>query len=191
MSTESRAQKNSQTTWLCSLGTCRRIACERDCLGGGICCAGGQCLRIESRAQKCRMCCSSVQAGVHIPCVSTRFLSFLICSSRTGHPTEVFRSTRICSSRTCAQATSACLGTECLHVSRHQSSSWLVFFRAHLVARWHTFTYPLLPRVLFRRVPLLTSRVCQSFPRCHALPFINGLIAPRSLLDSSISLKSF
>ena len=59
MSTESRAQKNSQTTWLCSLGTGRRTACERDCRGGGICCAGGQCLRIERRAQKCRMCCLS------------------------------------------------------------------------------------------------------------------------------------
>ena len=34
----------------------------------------------------------------------------MICSSRTGHPTEVFRSTRVCSSRTCAQANSACLG---------------------------------------------------------------------------------
>ena len=33
----------------------------------------------------------------------------MICSSLTGHPTEVFRSTRVCSSRTCAQATSACL----------------------------------------------------------------------------------
>ena len=33
-----------------------------------------------------------VQAGVHISCVFTRFLSFMICSSRTGHPTEVFRS---------------------------------------------------------------------------------------------------
>ena len=33
----------------------------------------------------------------------------MICSSRTGHPTEVFRSTRVCYSRTCAQATSACL----------------------------------------------------------------------------------
>ena len=53
-----------------------------------------------------------VQAGVHISCVSTRFLSFrqMICSSRTGHPTEVFRSIRVCSSRACAQATSACLG---------------------------------------------------------------------------------
>ena len=50
-----------------------------------------------------------VQAGVHISCVFTRFLSFMICSSRTGHPTEVFRSTRGCSSRTCAQATSASL----------------------------------------------------------------------------------
>ena len=45
-----------------------------------------------------------VETGVQISCVFTRFLSFMICSSRTGHPTEVFRST------TCAQATSACLG---------------------------------------------------------------------------------
>ena len=41
MSTESRAQKDSQTTWLCSLGTCRRTACERDCRGGGICLCRG------------------------------------------------------------------------------------------------------------------------------------------------------
>ena len=51
-----------------------------------------------------------VETGVQIYCVFTRFLSFMICSSRAGHPTEVFRSTRVCSSRACAQATSACLG---------------------------------------------------------------------------------
>ena len=50
-----------------------------------------------------------VETGVHIFCVFTRFLSFLICSSRAGHPTEVFLSTRVCSSRTCAQANSPCL----------------------------------------------------------------------------------
>ena len=50
-----------------------------------------------------------VETGVQISCVFTRFLSFLICSSRSGHPTEVFRSTRVCSSRTCAQANSSCL----------------------------------------------------------------------------------
>ena len=65
-----------------------------------------------------------VQAGVHISCVSTRFLSFLICSSRAGHPTEVFRSTRVCSSRTCAQATSACLGNSV--PSRVSSSVFVV-----------------------------------------------------------------
>ena len=48
----------------------------------------------------------------------------MICSSRTGHPTEVFRSTRVCSSRTCAQATSACLGNRVL--ARFSSSVFVV-----------------------------------------------------------------
>ena len=65
-----------------------------------------------------------VQAGVHISRVFTRFLSFLICSSRTGHPTEVFRSTRVFSSRTCAQATSACLMNSVL--ARVSSSVFVV-----------------------------------------------------------------
>ena len=51
-----------------------------------------------------------VETGVPISCVFTRFLSFMICSSRTGHPTEVFRSTGVCSSRTCPQENSPCLG---------------------------------------------------------------------------------
>ena len=67
-----------------------------------------------------------VQAGVHISCFFTRFLSFMICLSRTGHPTEVFRSTRVCSSRTCAQANSACLGNR---VPANISSSVFVVAR--------------------------------------------------------------
>ena len=121
-------RKILKATWLCSLGTCRRTACERDCRGGGICCAGASAcaLKVAHRNTPHVL----FKGGVHISCVFTLFLSFMICSSRTGHPTAVFRSNRVCSSRTCAQANSACLGTECLHVSRHQSSWWLVFFRA-------------------------------------------------------------
>ena len=48
---------------------------------------------------------------------------------------------------------------------------------------------------LFKRVPLLSSLVCQagvkSFQRVGALSFINVLIVTHSSLDSSISLKSF
>ena len=86
-----------------------------------------------------------VQAGVHISCVFTLFLSFMICSSRTGHPTEVFRSTHVCSSRTCAQAKSSCLWEQCactfLVISlRGGSCSFVhVWSRAGIPSHTHTF----------------------------------------------------
>ena len=66
--------------------------------------ASARALKVAHRNAAC-----VVQAGVHISCVFTRFHSFMICSSRTGHPTEVFRSNRVSSSRTYTQANSSCL----------------------------------------------------------------------------------
>ena len=109
-----------------------------------------------------------VQAGVHISCVSTRFLSFLICSSRTGHPTEVFRSTRVCSSRTCAQATSACLGNR---VPARISSSVSVVARVLPCTSGRALAYfhiPVIAASFVQAGHSLDKTLCQSLPRFHA-----------------------
>ena len=90
-----------------------------------------------------------VQAGVHISCVFTRFLSFMICSLRTGHPTEVFRFTRVsssphlrtgnfrvCGNRVPARFSSSVFVARVLRASGPPQLTYL-----------HILSHPLLPRV--------------------------------------------
>ena len=78
MSTESRAQKNSQ-------------AGARGFVHGHMSCARRYllCRRpvLAHRKPRTEIAAFVVFACVHISCLFTRFLSFMICSSRTGHPT--------------------------------------------------------------------------------------------------------